>query len=240
MICDLDLGGSMFSKKISAIGFFAFIGIMVFLTAVFNLFWTGTGGDPTRTAYAPFTNDFNEFKEYAALYIPLISFGATLFAGFVVFLVFNDWKVQHNQNIESKYYNQALESFKNISNSINNIKSLVDESGMDINERADLLANKYIEIRREYLKNLKDMQNQIIFIDLMQENTELENIIFPFIFQAKQRIITLDCDESTLLQMNTDFNLLYNSIRDESYFHGNLIKDNIKTIVNILHSKIKA
>ena len=80
-------------------GLVAFIGIMLLLTTIFNWFWTGLGTDPTRTFYAPFTNNFSDFKEYAALYIPLISFGATLFAGFVVFLAFNDWKEQHNKTV---------------------------------------------------------------------------------------------------------------------------------------------
>lgn len=228
------------SRKIPLLGLLALLIMIASLTMIFNWFWSGLGTNPTHYFRLPFTTDENEFKDYATLYIALLSFGASLFAGLVVFLVFTDWKDQHNKNIESSYYNEALIKLKNISTCINNIKSLVDEFGFDINERSGLLADKYITLRGIYLNSLNDLQNQIIFIDLMQQNKDLETIVFPYISEAKLRIITLDCDESTLLQMDNDFNLLYNHIRGESTFHGNLIKNNIKTIVDTLHKKIKA
>lgn len=102
------------SLPIGLTGLVAFIGIMLLLTSIFNWFWTGLGTDPTRTFYAPFTNKFIDFKEYAALYIPLISFGATLFAGFVVFLVFNDWKEQHNKTVISTEAKELWHKFKSL------------------------------------------------------------------------------------------------------------------------------
>lgn len=227
-------------RKIPLLGFIAFLIMMSFLTIIFNWFWSGLGTDPTHYVALPFTTDFAEFKDYATLYIPLISFGASLFAGLVVFLVFNDWKEQHNKSVESTHYTEALNKLKEISTCVNDIKNIVDEFGMDINQRGTLLADKYISSRKFYLKNLNDLQNQIIFIDLMQQNKDLETIIFPYISEVKLRITALDCDENTLFQMDRDFDLLYNHIRDESTFHGNLIKNNLKTMVDLLHSKIKA
>ncbi|MCK4090706.1 hypothetical protein HCY66_11580 [Acinetobacter radioresistens] len=92
----------MKSKRIALIGLITFLAIILFLTAIFNWLWSGTGSDPTRSFYLPFTNDFSEFKDYATLYIALLSFGATMFAGLVVFLVFNDWKEQHNTTVMSE------------------------------------------------------------------------------------------------------------------------------------------
>jgi hypothetical protein len=102
------------SLPVSVVGLTTFLAILVFLTAIFNWFWTGTGIDPTRTFYAPFTNEFKEFQDYATLYIALLAFGATMFAGLAVFLVFNDWKEQHNTSIETEYKKEILKIARKI------------------------------------------------------------------------------------------------------------------------------
>ena len=164
MMYGISLGGSMKEKNkfivwlksfpIGLTGLVAFIGIMLLLTSIFNWFWTGLGTDPTRTFYAPFTNKFIDFKEYAALYIPLISFGATLFAGFVVFLVFNDWKEQKRYDLEHKYADNSLTILNTIFKELNSryahfqIENLLDDNQLvAINEihkyKYDLNAHLY-------------------------------------------------------------------------------------------------
>jgi len=99
---------------------------------IFNWYWTGTGEFSQRHFFPSITDDFNEFKDYSALYIPLLSFCASMFAGLAIFLVFYDWKDQHNKivyssmakevfnilNVERKILNDAsffIKSLKNIS-----------------------------------------------------------------------------------------------------------------------------
>ncbi len=224
-------------RKIPLLGFLAFLLIMAFLTIIFNWFWSGLGTDPTHYFRLPFTKNENEFKDYATLYVALLSFGASLFAGLVVFLVFTDWKDQHNKNIESSYYSEILSQVRTISNCIHEIKLVIDELGNNTESNYQIYANRYISLRKTYSNNLSTLQNHIIFIDLIQNNKELELKIFPFIKQAKEKIIN-DLDAKVLLALSEDE--LYSYIKGESNFHGELIKNNIKIIINTLHSKIKA
>lgn len=180
----------MKSKKIACLGFLAFIGIILFSTAIFNWFWTGTGESSSRSFYAPFTNDFNEFKEYAALYIALLSCCATAFAGFAVFLVFNDWKDQHNKTViaeEAKSLliaiNDDIEVITSISGTLRNknrsllVHEIYDEIATrtkKINENNYKISSKALvlyelnddeklkEIRDKYDKNMIELQRKIL------------------------------------------------------------------------------
>lgn len=236
----------MKSKTIALIGLAAFVAIMGFLTIAFNWFWSSLGKDPSPYTILPFTNDLNEFKDYAALYIPLISFGATLFAGFVVFLVFNDWKDQHNKAIDSKYYSQALDNFKNTSTSVSKLKTLYDEycTIEENNEpHIETFKNKFKNIKSETLQNLSLFQNDLIFLqNLNQDNdtfSKLESIYTNYISLSKgsisQEKISLDFYNSY-----TDHEKFKNDLLSISKFQGELIKNNIKEIVKFLESKIKA
>lgn len=236
----------MNSKKIVIIGFFAFIVIILLLTLIFNWFWSGLGDDPSRYKILPLTNDLNDFKDYASLYIPLISFGATIFAGFVVFLVFNDWKVQHNQNIDSKYYDQALESFKNISITVRKFKTLYEECNY-ISENGRCIdiqyfQSKYKDNKNELLLNLDIFQSELIFLKNLNQNTteqsKIESIFLNYIKKSKENINNKDIIHN-FYNSYTEYEEFEEDLKKSSVDQGKLILDNMKFIVDFLNSKIK-
>ena len=236
----------MSSKKIACIGLVAFIGIIGSLTAAFNWFWSKLGTDSTSHMLLPFTTNFNDFKEYATLYIPLISFGATLFAGFVVFLVFNDWKAQHNQSVDSKYYSQALENFKNISSTVRKFKILYEKCNyINTNNHSsdiEFFKEKYIEIKNELIQNLDIFQNDLIFLQNLNKNnseiTTIESIFINYINKSKQKLTDQDISLKYYNNM-TNYEELEKNLKDISTTQGKLILDNIESIVYFLNSKIK-
>lgn len=226
------------SKKIPLLGLVTFLLILLFLTIIFNWYWTGLGNDLSHDPFPSFTRDKKEFIEYATLYIPLISFGATMFAGLAVFLVFNDWKVEHNKKIESEYYQEAVQIMKAISGNIHTMKLISDNLHLDINGYTQPHAEDYISTKKKYLENLDALQNQIIFIDLLNRNSELAQTIFPFINKARLTIQGLDCSSDTISR--SPYDMLCDILIKEVTYHGNLIKDNLPKILFVLHSKIKA
>lgn len=228
-------------------GLTTFLAILVFLTAIFNWFWTGTGADPTRTFYAPFTNNFKEFQEYATLYIALLAFGATMFAGLAVFLVFSDWKEQHNQSVDAKYYTQALESFKKISTTVRKFKTLYEKcsyiNNNDHNSDIEYFKEKYQSIKDELLQNLDSFQSELIFLQsLNQDDFEISviEIIFSnYIKISKDELTNTDISLKYYNSM-TDYEALEEDLKNISEIQGGLIINNIKFIVEFLNSKIKA
>lgn len=165
----------MKSKKVALIGLLTFLAIIFFSTAIFNWFWTGTGNSKVRYFYAPFTNDFNEFKDYATLYISLLSCCATIFAGLVVFLVFNDWKDQHNKTV-------IAEEAKSLLISINDdIEVITSISGTLRNKDRDIFFHEIYDdelskrIKRISENNYKISSKALILYEL-SEDEELKEI----------------------------------------------------------------
>lgn len=229
MICDLNLGGFMSSKTIAAIGFFAFIGIMGCLTAAFNWFWSGLGDDPSRYKILPLTNDLNEFKDYAALYIPLISFGATLFAGFVVFLVFSDWKEQHNKKIISDEAKQLLISVDKeileFSNIVSNLKRL------DPNKK---IQSQYDEIFSQavvsFNKTIDYSDNIGYLVSELSDDKEFEKI------RKNYNLVTINLQKKFTEQLKndelpTDILNTFEPIRKNFGILNKLYKNNIKRLI---------
>lgn len=231
---------------IGLIGLVAFIGIMGCLTAAFNWFWSGLGKDPTHYYVLPFATTFNDFKEYAALYIPLISFGATLFAGFVVFLVFNDWKEQHNQSVDSKYYSQALESFKRFSISVNKFNRLYEEYcdiPVEREPNIEFFQKKHLKIRSEALENLANFQGDLIFLQSLSTDqlviSTLEQFFQQYIKVAKSEL-SKDPIPLNFYNSYTDHEQFKTDLYNNSYEQGQLVGKHLKNIVQFLNSKIKA
>lgn len=125
---------------VSVVGVTALLAIIGFLTIIFNWYWSGLGEDSSRHFILPLTKDGDEFIQYTTLYIYLITFGATLFAGLAVFLVFNDWKDQHNAKLCSDI---AQRIWKNL--------DLVSTSTEDPSRKF----NRIWEISNEEFNNLK-------------------------------------------------------------------------------------
>lgn len=239
----------MWYKKlpVSVVGLTTFLAILVFLTAIFNWFWTGTGVYKTRTFYAPFTNDFKEFQDYATLYIALIAFGASMFAALAVFLVFNDWKDQYNQSIDSKYYDNALEAFKDISITVRQFK-LTYEKCKNLNdngEYVDILQfiQEHAQTRTNLLLNLDKFQGELIFLQNLTNNEEkinqIEQVFTTYISEANRKIKASVILTKNYSITNADVEM-ENDLSDISTEQGTLIKDNIKSITTFLNENIKA
>ncbi|WP_191112917.1 hypothetical protein [Acinetobacter lwoffii] len=156
---------------VAVVGLAAFLSIILFLTLLFNRYWSGLGADPTREWLLPLTRDKQEFIEYATLYIYLISFGATMFAGLAVFLVFNDWKEQKRYDLGHKYADNSLTILNTIFKELNSryahfqIENLLDDNQLvAINEihkyKYDLNAHLY-ELSANS-KILIDLQSKLL------------------------------------------------------------------------------
>lgn len=124
-------------------GFITLLVLMFILTILFNWLWTGTGASGQRTAFPSISSDFTEFKEYATLYISLLSFGAAMFAGLAIFLVFHDWKDQHNKTVFSSMA-------KDIFNLLNFERKFLNDAKFEIDDL-----------------NVLDIGNNIHLIDFM-------------------------------------------------------------------------
>lgn len=163
------------STKIPFIGLISFISIIGLLTAIFNWFWTGTGDDPTRSFYSSFTTNFNDFKDYATLYIALLSFGATMFAGFAVFLVFNDWREQHNQTIIT---DEAKKLLIGVDKDVLYLASLI--SNLKRFNRNDNIHSIYDELLGDSIKkfneNLDQNDDQGFLVSELADNKKFDFI----------------------------------------------------------------
>lgn len=229
---------------IALVGVTAFLAIILFLTIIFNWFWTGLGDDPTHYYFPSITKVEQEFKDYATLYIALLSFGATLFAGLAVFLVFNDWKEQHNQSVDSKYYEKALDSFKSLSSTVRNFKVLYDEIRyINISHNADatFFKDKYTVVKNELVKNLDQFQGELVFLQHLnfKEKETIEKIFNNYINKARNE---LEIQDISLKYYNSSESHLdiQNDLYNISSKQGKLVSENIESIVDYLNSKIKA
>lgn len=146
---------------VSAVGVTAFLAIIGFLTIIFNWYWSGLGQDPSRQFILSLTNDKTEFIEYTTLYIYLISFGATLFAGLAVFLVFNDWKEQHNTNIEKEYLKEIFDELRKYNKSV---FLHVEKAKRFIVLENNFNTGKLFEIPKEDIKEFQNSYNHLITI----------------------------------------------------------------------------
>lgn len=225
----IRLGVYMNSKKIATIGFLAFTGIMVCLTAAFNLLWSGLGDDPNRYSILPLTNDLSEFKDYAALYIPLISFGATLFAGFVVFLVFSDWKEQHNKKIISDEAKQLLVSVDReileFSNIVSNLKRL--DPNNKIQSQYDELFSQAVV---SFNKTIDYTDNIGYLVSELSDDKQFEDI------RKNYNLVTITLQKKFTEQLKNDelpINILntFESIRKNFLKLNTLYKTHIKRLI---------
>jgi len=148
------------ANKIPLLGFLAFLLIMIFLTIIFNWFWSGLGADPTNHVRLPFTTNENEFKDYATLYIALLSFGASLFAGLVVFLVFTDWKDQHNTEIENGYIQKILEELRKLTEIHEHLGEIFEDF---YNDNKDILEVSETNEFEKYPVHIKNISNRFIY-----------------------------------------------------------------------------
>lgn len=235
------------SRKIPLLGISALFLIITSLTITFNWFWSGLGTDPTKYIKLPLTKSETEFKDYATLYIALLSFGASLFSGLVVFLVFNGWKNQHNKNIDAKYYDQALQSFKNISITVRKFKTLYEEcnyiSKKNMNIDIQFFQNKYKNYKNDFLLNLDIFQSELIFLQTLNKDSKdhykIEDIFQNYIIKSKEKMNEKDIDFS-FYNSYTNYKEFEEDLRKSSEDQASLIINNIKSIVNFLESKIKA
>lgn len=211
---------------VSVVGLTTFLAILVFLTAIFNWFWTGTGSDPTRTFYAPFTNDFKEFQEYATLYIALLAFGATMFAGLAVFLVFNDWKEQHNATVYSNLALESLNNFKKLSYYLVsfrdleiNLKEIIDNNFMEENKRFEAIKNiyeNYIENRHELDKLKSAFLHDIIFIAQLKSDSTLLSASLNISTEVQNQLNKLNDYIKNKKTTKLNNNEIYNLILDDN------------------------
>lgn len=121
-------------------GFITLLFLMFILTLLFNWLWTGTGVSEHRTLFPSISTNYNEFKEYATLYISLLSFGAAMFAGLAIFLVFHDWKDQHNKTVFSSMAKDVFNLLNAERKILNDAKFEIDDlDALDIYNNIHLL-----------------------------------------------------------------------------------------------------
>ncbi|MCI3879786.1 hypothetical protein [Acinetobacter higginsii] len=100
----------------------------------------------------------------------------TLAAAYIASKLFNDWKLQHNKSIESIYYQEALNSFKQVSLKVRELKVLHSDCVTQIEAEGyvnvlDFLG-KYRKIRAEIINYLDSFQSTLIFLQTMSEKDE--------------------------------------------------------------------
>lgn len=166
------LENTMFYKwykklPVAAVGVVAFFAIMGILTIIFNWYWSGLGADDRRHFILPLTTDNKEFIEYTTLYIYLLSFGATMFAGLAVFLVFNDWKEQKQYEITKELMievNTILsDMYIKIGKAINLAQRLKEI------DKEKIILQSFINAKE--LRNIDDLNKIYSFINLYSNIT---------------------------------------------------------------------
>lgn len=186
-------------------------------------------------------------QDCATVIVGMLGVCATLYAPVAAFFLYDSWKDQHNKNIDSKYYSQALDSFKNISTTVRKLKTLYEKCNyINSNNRTSNIKyfkEKYIVIKNELLQNLAIFQSELIFLqNLSQDDSEiaiLERIFQNYIKVAKEELNNKDISLNYYNNM-TDHEGLEKDLKNISNIQGSLIKSNIKFIVESLNSKIKA
>lgn len=185
--------------------------------------------------------NFNETK-----FIGFLTIIAYIITPIVAIFGFFSWKDQHNQNIDSKYYDQALERFKKISTTVRKFKTLYEECNyISINGRdIDILyfQEKYKDNKNELLLNLDIFHSELIFLqNLNQDITEkskIESIFNNYIQESKTKLDEKDIIHN-FYNSYTDYEEFEEDLRKSSEDQGKLIINNIKFIVDFLNSKIK-
>lgn len=215
---------------VSALGLTAFLSIMFFLTLLFNYYWSGLGADATREWLLPPTRNKEEFIEYATLYIYLISFGATMFAGLAVFLVFNDWKEQHNK---SHLAIEAKECIKTINQAIG-ILSFISSGikRLDNDKKIEEQDKDFIEILDQFSK-LSNNINETISKSSLFRNLSGDNYLFEIVNEYTKLLNDLILFVSDLKDMETDDfkRTMQIKLEDAAYFNGNIIREFRKYII---------
>lgn len=235
-----------FYRNLPAYGFWGAALLIIIAVLIFNQLWTGLGQNPKTQLFPQITKDYEEFKDHATLIIALIAAIGSILSSLLIILFYDAWKDQHNKAIDSKYYSQALDSFKNTSTSIAKLKTLHDEyCTIEENHEPDIecFQNKFKNIKSETLQNLGLFQNDLIFLQNLNHDddtvSKLESIYTNYISLSKssfsQEKISFDFYNSY-----TDHEKFKTDLFSISIFQGELIKNNIKEIVKFLDSKIKA
>ena len=236
-----------FYRHLPAYGFWGAVALILIAVLIFNQLWTGLGENPKTQLLPQITKDYEEFKDHATLIIALIAAIGSILSSLLIILFYDAWKDQHNQGIDSKYYSQALESFKNTSTSVGKFKTLYEEycaiKGKNQEPNIKFFQDKFKKIKEETLQNLGIFQSDLIFLQNLSQDefiiSKLENIFNTYISVSKNSLseekLSLDFYNSY-----TDHEKFKEDLFDISMFQGKLVIDNIKNIVHFLDSKIKA
>lgn len=234
---------------VSAVGVAAFLAIIGFLTIIFNWYWSGLGEDPSRDFILPLTTEKTEFIEYTTLYIYLLSFGATMFAGLAVFLVFNDWKDQHNASVYSNFGIEALNKLKKLTYSLAsfhdlaiNLSRVESFSFPNIDKKKEAINNifnEYIENRQTLMKSKAELVHDISFISKLNDDVNLLRVTLDEIKKIDDQIqkfnIYIVSKKSSKLN-NQEISELLNS---DNLFFLNLSVPLTNNIMNVLKPYIQ-
>lgn len=230
---------------VSAVGVTAFLAIIGFLTIIFNWYWSGLGEDPNRHFILSLTKDGDEFIQYTTLYIYLMTFGATLFAGLAVFLVFNDWKDQKRYDLGHKYADNSLIILNTIFKELNSryahfkIENLLDDNQLvAINEihkyKYDLNTHLYelsanskilIDLQSKLLdeEDLNKLENASLILRAALIEVEYKYLSYYHILPDKMKEANYT---TTLLKNSSIENLAFINAREVFFIKS--LKDSIK------------
>lgn len=234
---------------VSVVGVTAFLAIIGILTIIFNWYWSGLGEDPNRHFILSLTKDGDEFIQYTTLYIYLITFGATLFAGLAVFLVFNDWKDQHNANVYSNFGIEALNklkkltyslaSFHDLAINLSRVESFSFPNTDKKKEAIENIFNEYIENRQILMKSKAELVHDISFMSRLNNDVNLLRVTLDEIKKIDDQIqkfnIYITSNKSSKLN-NQELSELLNS---DNLFFMNLSTPLTKNIMNVLKPYIQ-
>lgn len=179
--------GSYKKNKIPFIGLTAFLLIVLFSTALFNWYWTGTGASGTHDLLPNITNNYEEFKDYTTLYIPLLAFCASMFSGLVVLLVFYDWRdlknfeTKHSMLMKADYHRINFEDyFEDICLNIIEIHKCYSKNEFFL---SNFLLNSDFNINN---KDLNDFRNLMVRYKNLTQEKELLILVNEYIEIANE------------------------------------------------------
>lgn len=133
-----------------SLGFF----VLLFLagTLIFNSFWSGK-------PFPSWATEHNDIKDYATVYISLLSFLGTIYAASLVIYAYDGWKEQHNTQLETDYKKDILRVTRKIAPLENKYSTILSSYQLYQGDETKTLP---ISIKIEEVYKLVELSNELI------------------------------------------------------------------------------
>lgn len=148
------------NEKIKIVGFWTGGGIFCYLLIAFIL----------KSKYPIFEYSFNLDNAYDVIKEAL-TLAAAFLAPIAAFLLFSDWREQHNKQVRNEFALKVFNQFENLSNKINqasyiflDLEIIIPDESSDINDPNRIPLYLSDPIFKENSKLLNDYENQILVI----------------------------------------------------------------------------